>query len=69
VEVVDEGHGLSAQALQRVGEPFFTTKEPTHGMGLGVFLARTLVEQLGGSLRFESKERRGTTVRLQLPRR
>ena len=67
VEIADEGPGISAQALQRVGEPFFTTKEPNHGMGLGVFLARTLAEQLGGSLRFDSQERKGTTVVLRLP--
>jgi len=67
VEVIDEGRGIPAQVLARIGEPFFTTREPGRGMGLGVFLARTLAEQLGGTLAFESEEGRGTTVRLVLP--
>lgn len=67
VEVVDAGEGVPAGVLERIGEPFFTTREPGHGMGLGVFLARTLAEQLGGSLAFDSAPGRGTTVRLSLP--
>jgi two-component system sensor histidine kinase RegB len=67
VEVVDSGKGCEPALLARVGEPFFTTKEPGQGMGLGVFLARTLAEQLGGSLAFESTLGRGTTARFALP--
>lgn len=67
VEVIDEGGGVPPHVLARIGEPFFTTREPGRGMGLGVFLARTLAEQLGGTLAFESEEGRGTTVRLVLP--
>jgi two-component system sensor histidine kinase RegB len=65
--VVDRGAGMSPEVLRRIGEPFFTTKEPGKGMGLGVFLVRTLAEQLGGSLTFESSVDGGTSAILELP--
>jgi two-component system, sensor histidine kinase RegB len=67
VEVRDEGQGMPEAVLQRAGEPFFTTKAPGEGMGLGLFLARSLAEQLGGSLELRSKAGEGTTARLILP--
>jgi len=68
VEVRDRGGGMSPDVLERVGEPFFTTKGPDHGMGLGLFLTRTVAERLGGQLAIESAPRRGTRVALILPR-
>ncbi|MEM9187150.1 MAG: ATP-binding protein, partial [Planctomycetota bacterium] len=46
--VTDAGEGMPAAVLARAGEPFFTTKEPGSGMGLGLFLARSVVERIGG---------------------
>lgn len=63
----DRGGGMSAGTLRRIGEPFFTTKEPGKGMGLGTFLVRTLAEQLGGSLTFESTPGAGTVATFELP--
>ena len=65
--VTDRGAGMSQEILRRVGEPFFTTKEPNQGMGLGTFLARTLAERLGGRLTYRSSEGRGTSAILELP--
>jgi two-component system sensor histidine kinase RegB len=65
--IEDEGVGMSASALARVGEPFFTTKSPGEGMGLGLFLARAVVERLGGSLSVDSEEGRGTKVVFEVP--
>jgi two-component system, sensor histidine kinase RegB len=65
--VRDRGQGMSAETLAHLGEPFFTTKQPGSGMGLGTFLARTFAENLGGSLQFESECGQGTTVFLELP--
>lgn len=67
VEVRDEGAGMSAETLARAGEPFFTTKDPGRGMGLGLFLARTLVDHLGGTLALDSSVGRGTRVVVELP--
>ena len=65
--IQDRGCGMSEETLRRVGEPFFTSKEPGKGMGLGVFLTRTLAERLGGTLTFESARESGTRAILQLP--
>jgi two-component system sensor histidine kinase RegB len=65
--VIDAGHGMPPEVLSRVSEPFFTTKGPGHGMGLGLFLTRTVLERLGGGFQVESQVSRGTTVVLRLP--
>ena len=67
VGVQDAGAGMSAQTLARVGEPFFTTKAPGEGMGLGLFLTRALLEQLGGALELQSRPGEGTRAVLVLP--
>jgi two-component system sensor histidine kinase RegB len=67
-EVEDQGEGMAPETLARAGEPFFTTKPPGQGMGLGLFLARTVTERLGGSMSLRSVPRKGTTVVLELPR-
>ena len=65
--VADRGPGMPRAVLERVGEPFFTTKPLGRGMGLGLFLARTVVERIGGSLRLDSNVGRGTTAIVRLP--
>ena len=65
IEVHDRGVGMSAEARRRAGEPFYTTKEPGRGLGLGVFLARALAERSGGTLRFEGDA--GTMAILEIP--
>ena len=66
--VHDQGSGMPEPVLRRIAEPFFTTKEPGKGMGLGTFLVRTFAERLGGGLTFESVVGQGTTATLRLPR-
>ena len=65
--VVDNGVGVPEPLLRRIGEPFFTTKEPGHGTGLGLYLARHVVEREGGEMRVESAEGHGTSVTLTMP--
>ena len=68
--VADRGAGMTADVLAHAGEPFFTTKNGdgvTRGMGLGLFLARVVLERLGGAVEIESALGRGTTVTLVLP--
>lgn len=67
IEVIDRGSGMPAAVLARAGEPFFTTKEPGRGMGLGLFLTRTLVERLGGELVLSSEAGVGTRALVKLP--
>lgn len=65
--VADCGQGMPDHILRRIAEPFFTTKAPGKGMGLGTFLVRTFAERLGGDLSFESAPGKGTTAKLDLP--
>jgi two-component system sensor histidine kinase RegB len=65
--VEDGGEGMSHEILARAAEPFFTTKEPGKGMGLGLFLARSVVDRAGGTLDIESEPGKGTCVALTLP--
>jgi two-component system sensor histidine kinase RegB len=67
ISITDQGCGMPETVLRRVGEPFYSTKEPGKGMGLGTFLVRTFAERLGGSVSFDSVAGHGTTVTLELP--
>lgn len=67
LSIRDRGEGMNEAVLQRALDPFFTTKDPGKGMGLGLFLARSTFERLGGSLRIESRPGQGTTVVVDLP--
>ena len=67
IEVRDSGVGMAPEILERVGEPFFTTKPPGGGMGLGLFVSRAMIERLGGELRVSSTLERGTCVTIDLP--
>jgi two-component system sensor histidine kinase RegB len=66
-QIQDRGAGMTEVELNRVSEPFFTTKPPGKGMGLGVFLAKNVVNRLGGSIHFNSKPGQGTCVTVILP--
>jgi two-component system, sensor histidine kinase RegB len=65
--VTDKGHGMTEDQLRRIGEPFYTTKSPGSGMGLGVFLVRSLAEKIGARLSYQSLPAAGTTATLRIP--
>jgi PAS domain S-box-containing protein len=67
LSVSDTGAGMSPEVLAKATEPFFTTKAPGRGTGLGLAMARGFAEQSGGGLRIDSTEGQGTTVHLWLP--
>jgi two-component system sensor histidine kinase RegB len=66
--VEDCGKGMNAEDLQRIGEPFFTTKDSGRGMGLGLFITKLFSERLGGAFKIESTVGKGTKVEIELPR-
>ncbi len=67
IAVVDDGVGMSPEVMERVLEPFFTTKAPGRGSGLGLPQALGVAQQLGGGLRIESGLGHGTQVQIYLP--
>lgn len=65
LEVSDQGCGMSPENLQKVFEPFHTTK--SYGTGLGLPIVKRIVDSHGGRLSIDSKEGTGTTVQIRLP--
>lgn len=67
LSIADTGAGMDPHILGRVVEPFFSTKPPGQGTGLGLSMAKGFAEQSGGGLSIESTTGSGTTVHLWLP--
>lgn len=67
LSVVDEGHGMDEDTLQKAIEPFFSTKELGKGTGLGLSMIHGLALQLKGTLKLKSTLGRGTTAELWIP--
>lgn len=65
--VIDQGQGIAPGDLVKIGDPFFTTKPTGQGMGLGLFLARSVIERLKGTMTINSQPTQGTTVTITLP--
>lgn len=67
LRVIDSGQGMSQEVLSRASDPFFTTKEPGRGIGLGLFLTRNVISRLGGELEFCSDPGSGTVADVTIP--
>lgn len=64
IEITDNGAGMAPEIVAKAAEPFFTTKEPGKGLGLGLFLARSAAEKFGGGLTIISQPGKGSKVTL-----
>jgi signal transduction histidine kinase len=67
IEIADSGCGISDLAKARLFQPFFTTKPPGSGTGLGLSMTRAIVTAAGGDIAFESAVGQGTVFRVRLP--
>jgi PAS domain S-box-containing protein len=67
ISVTDNGCGMPADIMNRVMDPFFTTKDEGKGTGLGLSTVYGFVKQSGGTVRLYSEEGVGTTIRLYFP--
>ena len=67
IAVIDHGEGMTDEVARQAVAPFFTTRQPGKGMGLGLTIARMVAEAHGGALDIDSAFGRGTTVSIYLP--
>ena len=67
LQIEDQGPGMTPDIQSRAFDPFFTTKAPGSGMGLGMFLAQSIIQRLGGRVELESTVGQGTLVEIWLP--
>jgi two-component system NtrC family sensor kinase len=68
IQVKDDGSGIAPEILPQIFEPFLTTKETGHGVGLGLAISRGIVERHNGRMEVDSELGRGTTFTVTLPR-
>jgi signal transduction histidine kinase len=70
VSFADEGTGIDDESLDRIFDPFYSTKGPQHGTGLGLAICRSILEGLGGSIGASNANppRHGAIFRVTLPR-
>lgn len=67
IEITDTGCGIPPDILEHIFTPFFTTKPPGEGTGLGLPISKNIIEELGGSLSITSKQNQGTCALISLP--
>ncbi len=67
LRVIDQGSGMNDDILKRALDPFFTTKEPGRGIGLGLSLTRNVISELGGRLQFNTEPNVGTEAVVTIP--
>ncbi len=67
IRVNDNGNGIPAQLIDKIFQPFFTTKPTGQGTGLGLSLSYDIIKAHGGELKVESKENEGAVFIIQLP--
>jgi two-component system NtrC family sensor kinase len=67
LQFTDSGHGISKENMQKIFDPFFSTKNGNGGTGLGLFVSRRIVESYQGIIEVESKENKGTTFIIEFP--
>lgn len=65
--VADSGHGIAPDILEKIFDPYFTTKEMTRGTGLGLSVALGIVRDLGGTIKVESEIGKGSTFIVYIP--
>jgi two-component system sensor histidine kinase RegB len=68
IEIIDDGKGFKGEILDKIGSPYISSTKK-HGMGLGIFIAKNLIENIGGKIFFRNNENtHGSIVNIQLYR-
>jgi signal transduction histidine kinase len=67
IKVIDNGGGIPQKIVDKIFQPFFTTKPTGQGTGLGLSLAYDIIKAHGGEIKVETNEGGGSTFRIELP--
>jgi len=67
IRVTDNGNGIPKNVVDKIFQPFFTTKPTGQGTGLGLSLSYDIIKAQGGEIKVETKEGEGTTFIIQIP--
>ena len=67
IMIQDDGCGIPKEDLERIFEPFFSTKKGAGGTGLGLSITYNLVQEIGGKITVDSEVGKGTTFKVMLP--
>lgn len=67
IRIADSGCGINADSLSQIFDPFYTTKDPGKGTGLGLTITYDIIKEMLGTIEFDSKVGHGTTVTVRLP--
>jgi signal transduction histidine kinase len=67
IEVSDNGCGMDEKTRRHIFNPFYTTKSPVDGTGLGLYVCHNLIQGIGGYIEVESQPGEGSTFRVVLP--
>lgn len=67
ISFIDDGHGIKEEFLHKVTDPFFTTKDPGEGIGLGMSISYNIIKEHKGSITYRSTLNKGTSVEVLLP--
>ena len=68
IHITDNGQGMTQEILEKSLKPFFTTKSPEEGTGLGLFITQWVIQQHGGTIKVDSERGRGTRFRISMPK-
>ena len=64
IEIIDDGKGFRNEVLDQIGKPYISKNK--NGMGLGIFIAKNLIENIGGSIYFENSKKYGGSVEIKI---
>jgi signal transduction histidine kinase len=67
IEIADSGCGIDPDDAPKILDPFYTTKAPGKGTGLGLYITYTIIKEYEGAIDFESEKGKGTKFTITLP--